>query len=261
MNSPLNDPNSWKSIGFFNGQPHLTYTFKKTEKITAALYLVSSLLKDTEPLKWELREKAIAMISSSIALNSIEPSDKNGVLQSLFSVSLEALTLLNIASLAGLISEMNHSILKNEIELVVSLLKEKVVEDTAKAGYILSDSFFRTDFKMDARPDATGEHVPQGQLNLSTDSPTPIKGHTTNATPSNSKKKQKEKVALKDKKNDRKTTITTLLQHQSNLTIKDFVKVIHGCSEKTIQRELLELVENGIVKKEGERRWSTYSLV
>jgi hypothetical protein len=30
--------------------------------------------------------------------------------------------------------------------------------------------------------------------------------------------------------------------------------------EKTIQRELLALVEEGIVKKEGERRWSTYSL-
>jgi hypothetical protein len=248
MNPSLNDPNNWKSIGFFNGQPHLTYTFKKVEKITAALYLISSLLKDTEPLKWELREKAVSMISSSIALNSIEPSDKNSVLQSLFSVSLETLTLLSIASIAGLISEMNYSILKNEIELVVSLLKEKVMEDTAKAGYILSDSFFRTDFKMEPRTDAGAGDVPQGQLNLDTNTNSP------------SKLKSREKIALKDKKNDRKTMITTLLQKESNLTIKDFVKVIHGCSEKTIQRELLELVEKGVIKKEGERRWSTYSL-
>ncbi len=253
MNSPLNDPNSWKSIGFFNGQPHLTYTFKKTEKITAALYLISSLLKDTEPLKWELREKAVNMISSSIALNSIEPADKNSILQSLFSVSLETLTLLNIASLAGLISDMNHSILKNEIEGVVSLLKEKVTEDTTNAGYILSDSFFRTDFKMESRTDLKTEEIPQGQLNLS-------KGHSTHSSVTHTKIQHKEKVALKDKKNDRKTTITNLLKKQSNLTIKDFVKVIHGCSEKTIQRELLELVEEGTVKKEGERRWSTYSL-
>ena len=252
MNHPLNDPNNWKSIGFFNGQSHLTYTFKKAEKITAALYLVSSLLKDTEPLKWELREKAVGMISSSISLNSIEPTDKNGILQSLFSVSLETLTLLNIASLAGLISDMNHSILKSEIESIVSLLKEKVLEDTERAGYILSDSFFRTDFKMEPRAESVTGNISQGQLNSNVNSPSNI------AT--QSKPKNKEKVALKDKKNDRKTVITTLLKKQSNLTIKDFVKVIHGCSEKTIQRELLELVEEGTVKKEGERRWSTYSL-
>ena len=252
MNHPLNDPNNWKSIGFFNGQSHLTYTFKKAEKITAALYLVSSLLKDTEPLKWELREKAVGMISSSISLNSIEPTDKNGILQSLFSVSLETLTLLNIASLAGLISDMNHLILKSEIESIVSLLKEKVLEDTERAGYILSDSFFRTDFKMEPRTDMSPNNIPQGQLNLNTTSPS--------NTATQSKPNNKEKVALKDKKNDRKTVITTLLKKQSNLTIKDFVKVIHGCSEKTIQRELLELVEEGTVKKEGERRWSTYSL-
>jgi hypothetical protein len=42
--------------------------------------------------------------------------------------------------------------------------------------------------------------------------------------------------------------------------MKDFVKVIPECSEKTIQRELLDLVGKGVLKKEGERRWSTYSL-
>jgi len=44
------------------------------------------------------------------------------------------------------------------------------------------------------------------------------------------------------------------------LSVKDFTRVIKDCSEKTIQRELLDLVEKGIVKKEGERRWSRYSL-
>ena len=261
MNPSLNEPNSWKSIGFFNGQSHLTYTFKKAEKITAALYLVSGLLKDTEPMKWELREKAVTMISSAIALNSIEPSDKNGILQSLFSVSLETLTLLNISSLAGLISDMNHTILKIEIESIVSLLKEKVLEDTERAGYILSDSFFRTDFKMEARGDTVEGTAPQGQLNLNTTRGHINKGHSEVASAGATKIEKKEKIAIKDKKNDRKTVITNLLQKQSNLTIKDFVKVIHGCSEKTIQRELLELVENGVIKKEGERRWSTYSLV
>ena len=42
--------------------------------------------------------------------------------------------------------------------------------------------------------------------------------------------------------------------------IKDLTPVIKGCSEKTIQRELATLVDKGIVNKEGERRWSVYSM-
>ena len=42
--------------------------------------------------------------------------------------------------------------------------------------------------------------------------------------------------------------------------IKDVSPLIKGCSEKTIQRELLSMVKSGILKKEGEKRWSKYSL-
>ena len=66
---------------------------------------------------------------------------------------------------------------------------------------------------------------------------------------------------VKDKKDSRQARILTLLRAQSHLSIKDFAAVIPDCSEKTIQRELLELVEKGVIKKEGERRWSTYSLI
>ncbi len=44
------------------------------------------------------------------------------------------------------------------------------------------------------------------------------------------------------------------------MTIKDFSTYIKDCSEKTIQRQLLDLVKDGVLKKDGERRWSRYSL-
>jgi hypothetical protein len=42
--------------------------------------------------------------------------------------------------------------------------------------------------------------------------------------------------------------------------IKDVSPLIEGCSEKTIQRELMSMVHNGTLKKIGEKRWSRYSL-
>lgn len=246
----------WQSIGFFSSDEHLSFIFKKTEKIASALYLVSSLLKDTEPIKWEFREKGINLLLSTIAANTSEPIDKNAVIQSFFTDSLETLSLLNVAFLSGLISEMNHAVIVRELESIVSLLKTKVLEGAAKAGYVLSDSFFRTDpslLKRELRTD----------IRTSTDTTTALGavGETEKIKPADKGDKgQKEKMAVKDKKDNRKVAIINLLKKKSHLTIKDFSEAIVGCSAKTIQRELLDLVAKGVVEKEGERRWSRYSL-
>ncbi len=249
-NPEFNDPIKWKSLGFFSAEDYLIYIFKKTEKITAALYLVSGLLKDTEPIKWELRDKGMDLISSSFMASSSVPGDKNSVIQSLFSAALETVSILNIARISNLISEMNHKLLIREIDQVVGMLKDRLAQNAENAGYILSESFFRTPdlftsgFKSDSPSTPASAFPSKGQnsgKNLYKGPSNPIERSTS-------------------KKTERQEAILSLLRTQSGLTIKDFSRVIKGCSEKTIQRELLELVDRGIVKKEGERRWSTYSL-
>src|SRR3954469_754593 len=99
----MNDPINWKSLGFFSAEDYLVYVFKKTEKITAALYLVSGLLKDEEPMKWELRDRGMDLLSSSFTASSSMPGDKNAVIQSLFSAALETISLLNVAHISNLV--------------------------------------------------------------------------------------------------------------------------------------------------------------
>jgi predicted HTH transcriptional regulator len=65
---------------------------------------------------------------------------------------------------------------------------------------------------------------------------------------------------VKDK-SSRQDIILSMLKSGVKLTIKDFAQNIKDCSEKTIQRELLALVSKGMLKKEGERRWSKYFIV
>ena len=71
--SDHNDPLKWKSLGFFSAEEYLLYIFKKTEKITAAIYLISGLLKDDEPMKWELRDHGMELMSSSFLASSNVP--------------------------------------------------------------------------------------------------------------------------------------------------------------------------------------------
>jgi DNA-binding transcriptional ArsR family regulator len=60
---------------------------------------------------------------------------------------------------------------------------------------------------------------------------------------------------------DRGTRIKTVLEALPEATIKDIAEVITDVSEKTIQRELNSLIEKGQVVRQGERRWSKYTLV
>jgi len=243
----FNDPNSWKSLGFFSAEDYLLYVFKKTEKITAALYLVSGLLKDEEPLKWELRDRGMDLISSSFTASSTLPGDKGAVIQSLFTAAFETLSLLNVARISNLVSDMNHKILVMEIDGILGVLRDRLAQSAEKAGYVLSDAFFRTP---NITPPASRTDAPGGS-----------KGHASlnNQTPLN-RGELKGHTDTIEKKNKRQESILAALQSRSNLTIRDFTKVIKDVSAKTIQRELLELTAKGVIKKEGERRWSRYSL-
>jgi len=61
-------------------------------------------------------------------------------------------------------------------------------------------------------------------------------------------------------RDDRRKIILALLKQKPSVIVGDIAKSIPGVSEKTIQRELLAMVDENILVKNGERRWSTYSL-
>jgi predicted transcriptional regulator len=242
QNQPsFNDPINWKALGFFSGDDYLIYIFKKTEKITAALYLVSGLLKDDEPMKWELRDRGIDLLTSSFTASSSLPGDKNVVIQALFTAALETLSLLGVARISNLVSEMNHSLLVHEIDNVVGLLRDRLAASAENAGYVLSEKFFRTSEISGTKEQGVGS---KEQIKNSPEIKAIHQGQ----------------AATQQKKSQRQENIINILKGQSNITIKDISKAIKDCSEKTIQRELSELVDKGVIKKEGERRWSRYSL-
>ncbi len=256
--SEFNDPFKWKSLGFFTPEEYLLYIFKKTEKITAAIYLVSGLLKDNEPMKWELRDHGMELMSSSFMASSNVPGDKNAVIQSLFTSALETISLLNVARISGMVSDMNHSLLVSEIDNVVRLLRDRLAESAENAGYVLSENFFKT-------PDMFSTGFKSGNVGNRLDDSSGFKGQNSKIQNPNFKNPStaaslQGHSSTQVKKSQRQEIIINVLKGQSNLTIKDFSKVIKDCSEKTIQRELIELLKMGVIKKEGERRWSKYSL-
>ena len=66
-------------------------------------------------------------------------------------------------------------------------------------------------------------------------------------------------ISGEDKK-ERRDAIMKTIRSKGQVTIRDISKNIHGCSEKTIQRDLQELIQHGVLIREGEKRWAVYKL-
>ena len=73
------------------------------------------------------------------------------------------------------------------------------------------------------------------------------------------------------KKRRREDIINILKTSDSGLIITDIkikanglpdqFKALVSCSEKTLQRELVSMLKDGVLKKIGEKRWSRYSIM
>ena len=69
---------------------------------------------------------------------------------------------------------------------------------------------------------------------------------------------------VKDKnkeKENRKNSILKLINDKKSVVIKDITTLFPDVSEKTIQRELTSLIEEGRITKRGSKRWSIYMAV
>ncbi|MDQ5912238.1 MAG: hypothetical protein QG568_453, partial [Patescibacteria group bacterium] len=86
------------------------------------------------------------------------------------------------------------------------------------------------------------------------------RGSEQKKTSSNQVDKEGKGEIKTEGKSERQTLILSTIGTRGESSIKDLTDVIKGCSEKTIQRELIALVDSGSLLKTGERRWSRYSI-
>lgn len=231
-------------ISFFEKDASFVFAFKKTEKLVSAIYMITNLFSDAEPMKWTLRKKASDLVSFILGYKDIKDSSLTDFSYNIKSRILELVSLLEVSYRAGLISQMNHSIIKHEFNNLSDVFNAPV-STKVPAHENISKSFFSVP---DHRNHEQISHTQNAQINDQHENLV-IKDNT--------------KISEKDgfKKSNRQNIILNLLKKKNDLTIKDIALVIRDCSEKTIQRELISLIDKGVLKRTGERRWSKYSLV
>jgi len=264
--------------------------YPKTEKLITALYMVTDIIDTTEPLRNKLRTLGVEILSDMhlIRQNSVghSMSFKNNRVA-------ELLSFLSIASDLNIISEMNCNILKKEF----SELDQSIKESLGNIGVInkqinLTEFFASEEFPplLDEEGAGGGDSKITTSLRLGSEHSSftrrrgDPKGHTSIGVQKGSTLlkalskveglKTMKQTSMSDRgfdmlKKQRQDSIVHIIKTLNDgATIKDIKDKIKAnpkqaetlvfCSEKTLQRELVSMVQIGVLYKTGEKRWSRY---
>ncbi|MCX6757896.1 MAG: hypothetical protein NTZ44_03400 [Candidatus Nomurabacteria bacterium] len=255
-------------------------SYKKTNKLISALYMVTDIMDREEPLRNKLRN-----IGSNI-VSDIHTLSLKTFTEAVQAVSVtkerisEIVSFLDIASSVGMISEMNCNILKKEF----FELKQSIIDHSQNNNISLSNFFAQTESISDlpAVSDKKIDHS-NGQL---------FKRHTPIIPPVNSQTSTRIGVqkgstllrAISEKipvvhnnqnfdslKKERRDIILKIIKDMKDVhpeagraTIKDIKDKAFGsllsCGEKTLQRELVSMIKDKLLTRKGEKRWCKYSI-
>lgn len=200
---------------------------QKGQKILAAVYMVTSHLKETDPIVRELRATATTFVCASLAVAK----------ELLGSIEM----LLGAAVLSGLIGEKNSSIIIYEAK---HFYENSVDSNQTKE---LQNLFEGSRQNLISKGHSIKDIKRTQNMNLTDISPRP-------------------KLSLSNTRNpldiiSRQDKILSFINDRKSAVIKDIISLFPEVSEKTIQRELNRLIEEGKINKRGSKRWSIYMAV
>ena len=209
--------------------------YTKAERLAAALYLLTAHIDPEEPLKWRVRSSALDMLDRLLAARD-EMRAPNSQKLAMFRASLrKLLSMTRTLAVSGAISPQNARIIADALD---------------ELGAFLTTS----------RASALSESVPLGRDDL--DAPeSPIRSPRAGRSfTKDIKDNDGKSVRNMSDMSARRKSIMDILRAGGELAIRDIAANIPQYSEKTVQRELADLVRLGLVKKMGEKRWSRYAL-
>src|SRR3989344_4287487 len=207
------------------------YVTDRIQKLTAALYRVTDLLSDKEPLKWTLRDKALNLYDDLVSVKNVK--DKDSLLDNSLKNFAQIIKSLELVSAGVCVSNLNFEILKREYLFLKNFIEGK-----------------KTDIVQDSK--ILLELVSLGYKSQETN--LPENGQFTTYFG---------KLATKEiNPQSRKGKVLNFLKNGPAKSVNEITVLFNGeISEKSIQRDLLDLVKAGKISAIGDKRWRKYGII
>ena len=240
----------------------ITISYTKFRKLVTALFMVTDMIENEEPLRKKLRTLGVEIISD---INSIPIQAGRKI--------TEVMSFLDIALAINLVSEMNYNILTKEFFKLSESIKEYGRVRSVWLEEFLPNTSEEESQTTKGHLNYTKTFIKDNPLSRTSQTRTRI-GVQKGSTLMNALKGVKVPQTNQDyntlKKSRREEIVRILETSEVGLTIKDiktkaqglpgkFVSLV-SCGEKTLQRELVSMMKDGVLEKVGEKRWSRYSV-
>lgn len=243
----------------------------KADKIYHALTLISKYVthKQTQERFITL---GIDFLEMSYMLYPTYKEDHADVHEELEVLVQEVQALTQGLVIRGILNPESKTLFDQELDTYMKFTQTYVMQIDTKTdseSSIVSPLFQENFFGETLTPGTLIEEPREKKLELLSEKPVMSftqkepeisKGHTEEQVFYKGHTPEKKKTDAIDRMN-RKTTILNFIKQNKEVAIKDIVLYIGDCSEKTIQRELNDLITESLIKKVGDRRWSRYSLI
>ena len=237
----------------------------RTLNLTVALYRVTDYFPKAEILRSHLRAKANEIFERVTEYDSA--SELECEMQALICKIRTIKGYLAIANTLNYVRSVNFAVLEKEYGSIeqflenekIKLVKRPIHEDIQQlarnhAARAISENNSSRSLAADAgsiagiKRDVSETQMGAGDLENKTDKETQAPDALFY---------ERAGVGL----NERQTRIMDQMKESRQAKISDFYTSFHGVSSKTIQRDLQSLVDKQMLKKEGEKRWTIYSLI
>lgn len=218
------------------------YIYKKAERLAKAIHLIAPGFSNSSTLRQKLDLIAVGLVDGA----TLPPvAARQALSRELLALS----SILSIARSGGILSPMNADFITREAH---HLLEEVALYEEPRLALEESPTLAAL-----ARANQGMERSPQPAPRPAT---TTAVAHGSLGTPALKGQTNGQSVSDNPGRNARREAIIEVLKEKGPSYIKDISTIFRDVSEKTIQRELAALVAAGAVTREGERRWTTYSL-
>lgn len=232
---------------------YLSFIYAKGQKILSAVYLITDILKDVEPIKWEVRRLSVNLLGD---VHNFTHSNSriDESYTKIKSTSNHLISILVVLSNSGSISTRNIKIIIEEIDKIVSH-----VGSVAKAEHSATDEENEVVEKLKNLLGGSIEKPVNSIKDMSFIKDINVLNKQQSEIKSQSPVYKKTNANL-FVKIARKNAILNIIKDKRVATLKDIEVAFPDLSNKTVQREIVSLITEGLIKQEGKKRWAKYTL-
>ncbi len=250
---------------------------EKAKKIQGAVYMVAKFIPVDDPMHYDVKKTSTDLMDLLFVKDIIDPVLCGKIfMQSVVYID-KLVAQIETASLAAYITMMNRAVLVDALTDMRSTVTQYALHtmQSESAPYVPDHVAYFSIPKALVKNIQTPAKAPSGmqaaasQSSVQNDieiakSPKPISvvkplQNDIQKAVVNEPMSVKNNVVKPG--NERQQVILSLMQNKNVVTIADIISQIKGVSEKTIQRDLIDLIQKGQIAREGNKRWSTYRII